>query len=307
MGVGPGDEVITSPFTFIATGETICLAGATPVFADIDPHTFNLDPEAAQAKITDKTKVILPVHLFGQIADMTRLDQIARPRGIRLLGDAAQAIGATHQGKALGAWGEANTLSFYPTKNLGACGDGGMVLTDSEELADQIKLLRFHGSGGGYFHKAIGYCSRLDGMQAACCASRPAACKTGTRHAARTPPCMTRPCPAWKGSSSCPAPSGATTTSTTSTPCASPTAGGTPCKSIWRRTAFSPPSTTLCRFTSKKPMPSWATKRGTYPKLSLRRAKSSHCRCIPTFPLNKLSTRRSQCGRFLGRFPPRRH
>jgi dTDP-4-amino-4,6-dideoxygalactose transaminase len=167
MGVGPGDEVITSPFTFIATGETICLAGATPVFADIDPHTFNLDPEAAQAKITDRTKVILPVHLFGQIADMTRLAQIARPRQIALLGDAAQAIGATHQGKPLGAWADANTLSFYPTKNLGACGDGGMVLTDSEELADQIKLLRFHGSGGGYFHKRVGYCSRLDGMQAA--------------------------------------------------------------------------------------------------------------------------------------------
>ncbi len=167
LGVGPGDEVITSPFTFIATGETICLAGATPVFADIDPHTFNLDPEAAQAKITGKTKVILPVHLFGQIADMTRLAQIARPRGIALLGDAAQAIGATHQGLALGAWGDINTLSFYPTKNLGACGDGGMVLTDQDVLAEQIKLLRFHGSGGGYFHKRIGYCSRLDGMQAA--------------------------------------------------------------------------------------------------------------------------------------------
>jgi len=167
MGVGPGDEVITSPFSFIATGETICLAGAIPVFADIDPHTFNLDPEAVQAKITGCTKVILPVHLFGQIADMTRLTQIARPRGITLLGDAAQAIGATHQGLALGSWGDANTLSFYPTKNLGACGDGGMVLTDRDDLAERIKLLRFHGSGGGYFHKAIGYCSRLDGMQAA--------------------------------------------------------------------------------------------------------------------------------------------
>ena len=167
LGVGPGDEVITSPFTYIATGETICLAGATPVFADIDPHTFNLDPEAALAKITDKTKVILPVHLFGQIADMTRLLQIARPRQIALLGDAAQAIGATHQGLPLGSWGDANTLSFYPTKNLGACGDGGMVLTDRDDLAGLIKLLRFHGSGGGYFHKRIGYCSRLDGMQAA--------------------------------------------------------------------------------------------------------------------------------------------
>ncbi len=168
MGIGPGDEVITSPFTFIATGETICLAGATPVFADIDPQTYNLSPEAAEAKITDKTKAILPVHLFGQIADMTRFEQIARAHNLKILGDAAQAIGATHQGKPLGFWGDANTLSFYPTKNLGACGDAGMVLTDNDELAEQIKLLRFHGSGGkGYFHKEIGYCSRLGGMQAA--------------------------------------------------------------------------------------------------------------------------------------------
>jgi dTDP-4-amino-4,6-dideoxygalactose transaminase len=167
LGVGPGDEVITPAFTFIATGETICLAGATPVFADIDPRTFNLDPDGAVAKITDKTKVILPVHLFGQLADMTRFREIAQRHNLALLGDAAQAIGASHQGQPLGAWGEANTLSFYPTKNLGACGDGGMVLTDQEEVAEQIKLLRFHGSGGGYFHKKIGYCSRLDGMQAA--------------------------------------------------------------------------------------------------------------------------------------------
>ena len=168
MGVGPGDEVITASFTFIATGETICLAGATPVFADIDPYTYNLNPEAVAAKITPRTKVILPVHLFGQLADMTRFSQIAAAHGLGLLGDAAQGIGATHQGKPLGSWGDANTLSFYPTKNLGACGDGGMVLTDREDLAEQIKLLRFHGSGGkGYFHKEIGYCSRLDGLQAA--------------------------------------------------------------------------------------------------------------------------------------------
>lgn len=168
LGVGPGDEVITPAFTFIATGETICLAGATPVFVDIDPHTFNLDPDAAEAKITEKTKVILPVHLFGQLADMTRFGEIARRHNVALLGDAAQAIGATYQGQPLGAWGDAETLSFYPTKNLGACGDGGMVLTDREDIAEHLKLLRFHGSGGkGYFHKEIGYCSRLDGLQAA--------------------------------------------------------------------------------------------------------------------------------------------
>ncbi len=167
LGVGPGDEVVTSPFTFFATGETISLCGATPVFADIDPHTYNLDPEKAAAKITPRTKAILPVHLFGQLADMTRFTRMAQEHGLGLVGDGAQAIGATHAGKPLGAWCDLTTLSFYPTKNLGACGDAGMILTDRAELADKIKLLRFHGSGGSYFHKTIGYCSRLDGLQAA--------------------------------------------------------------------------------------------------------------------------------------------
>ncbi|MBV9850681.1 MAG: DegT/DnrJ/EryC1/StrS family aminotransferase, partial [Armatimonadetes bacterium] len=167
LGVGPGDEVITTPFTFVATVEVICLAGATPVFADIDPRTFNLDPEQAAARITPKTKAIMPVHLFGQLADMTRLTQIARRHGLPLIGDAAQAIGATHQNRPIGAWSDLTTLSFFPTKNLGACGDGGMVLTDSDEHKEAVRLLRFHGSGGGYFYKTIGYCSRLDELQAA--------------------------------------------------------------------------------------------------------------------------------------------
>jgi len=167
LGVGPGDEVVTAPFTFFATAETISLTGATPIFADIDPQTFNLDPDGVEAKITEKTKVILPVHLFGQLADVTRFAEIAKRYGLKLLYDGAQAIGASFQSQPLGAFGDASTLSFYPTKNLGACGDGGMILTDSEEIAARVKRLRFHGSGGGYFHQQIGYCSRLDGMQAA--------------------------------------------------------------------------------------------------------------------------------------------
>ena len=166
-GVGPGDEVITSPFTFFATGETISLTGATPVFADIAPDTFNLDPDKAASKITPKTKALLPVHLFGQLADMTRLTPLAQQHGLAVIGDGAQAIGASHKNKPLGGWCDLTTLSFYPTKNLGACGDAGMVLTDNAEYAEKIKLLRFHGSGGSYFHKTIGYCSRLDGLQAA--------------------------------------------------------------------------------------------------------------------------------------------
>ncbi len=167
LNVGPGDEVITTPFTFVATAEVICLAGATPVFADIDPYSFNLDPAQVEALITPRTKAIMPVHLFGQLADMTRFGEIARAHNLALVGDGAQAIGATHRGRPLAQWSDLTTLSFFPTKNLGGCGDGGMVLTDSEAHRDRIKTLRFHGSGGGYFYKEVGYCSRLDELQAA--------------------------------------------------------------------------------------------------------------------------------------------
>lgn len=167
LGIGPGDEVVTSAFTFFATAETISLTGATPVFADIEHDSFNLDPEKAAEKITSRTKAILPVHLFGQIADMTRFTKLAQDHNLSLIGDGAQAIGATQHGKPIGVYRDLTTLSFYPTKNLGACGDAGMILTDSPALADKIRLLRFHGSGGSYFHKMIGYCSRLDGLQAA--------------------------------------------------------------------------------------------------------------------------------------------
>lgn len=167
-GVGAGDEVITTPFTFVATAETICLLGATPVLADIEADSFNIDPVKVAEKVTPRTKAILPVHLFGQMADMDSLSQIAEKHGLKLIGDGAQAIGATQNNRPMGAVGDASTLSFYPTKNLGACGDGGMVLTSDESVYEELKLLRFHGSGGkGYFYKRIGYCSRLDEIQAA--------------------------------------------------------------------------------------------------------------------------------------------
>ena len=167
MGAGPGDEVITTPFTFIATVETICLAGATPVMVDIDPVTYNIDPEKVAAAITPRTKAILPVHLFGQTADMNAFSKLAATHNLRTIADAAQAIGASHHDKPIGTWADLTTLSFYPTKNLGGCGDGGMVVTDNAEFAERIRLFRFHGSGGGYFPKEIGYCSRLDELQAA--------------------------------------------------------------------------------------------------------------------------------------------
>ena len=167
LGVGPGDEVITPPFTFVATVETVALLGATPVFADIDPVTFNLDPERVKEKITPKTKAIVPVHLFGQLADMEALQALADVYKIAILADGAQAIGASRSGEPLGAFGDLTTLSFYPTKNLGAAGDGGAILTNDNALAERVRLFRFHGSGGGYLYKEIGVCSRLDAIQAA--------------------------------------------------------------------------------------------------------------------------------------------
>jgi dTDP-4-amino-4,6-dideoxygalactose transaminase len=167
LGVGPGDEVITPPFTFVATVETVALLGATPVFADIDPVTFNLCPDRVAEKITPRTRAILPVHLFGQMADMGALSRIAADHGLPLIGDAAQAIGSEHRGRPVAQWSTLTTLSFYPTKNLGAAGDGGMVLTGDEALADKLRYLRFHGSKGTYQYRYVGICSRLDALQAA--------------------------------------------------------------------------------------------------------------------------------------------
>jgi dTDP-4-amino-4,6-dideoxygalactose transaminase len=166
-GIGPGDEVITTPFTFVATTEAIIIVGAKPVYADIDPVTFNLDPEKVEKKITDKTRAILPVHLYGQCADVDRFAEIAAKHNLKLIYDGAQAIGSKHNGKGIGMFGEAATLSFYPTKNLGGCGDGGMVLVQDEELAIKTKSIRFHGMDATYSYQYVGYCSRLDEIQAA--------------------------------------------------------------------------------------------------------------------------------------------
>ena len=167
LGVGPGDEVITSPFTFISTAEAISLVGATPVFADILPATFDLDPAAVRAQVTEATKAILPVHLYGQCADMAPLKAIASEHHLRVLEDAAQAIGATYGGKPAGALGHAATFSFYPTKNLGACGDGGMVTTDDDDVAERVRQLHGHGAAGRDTYVDVGYNSRLDELQAA--------------------------------------------------------------------------------------------------------------------------------------------
>jgi dTDP-4-amino-4,6-dideoxygalactose transaminase len=167
VGVTPGDEVITSPFSFVASASTIALLGATPVYVDIDPATFNIDPELVPAAVTARTRAIVPVHLYGQPAPLDRLAAIARDRGVALVADAAQAVGASFADRGIAGWGDAACLSFYPTKNLGACGDGGMVLTTRDDLAQRVRLLRDHGAARRYHHVELGVSSRLDELQAA--------------------------------------------------------------------------------------------------------------------------------------------
>jgi dTDP-4-amino-4,6-dideoxygalactose transaminase len=171
LNLKPGDEVITTPFTFFATAGTIHNAGGTPVFVDIQPDTFNIDPAAVKRAITSRTRAIMPVHLYGQMADMLELMAIAKSRGLKLIEDAAQAIGARR--KMDGEWRMAGELgwvtgySFFPSKNLGAWGDGGMMVTSDDAAADRLKKLRLHGGAKQYHHDEVGTNSRLDSLQAA--------------------------------------------------------------------------------------------------------------------------------------------
>lgn len=167
LDIGPGDEVVTSPFTFFATASAIHRVGARPVFADIDPESFNLDPEAVAAAITPRTKAILPVHLFGRCADMEPLWRLAVRHGLAIVEDAAQAIGATYRGRHAGVLGTVACFSFFPTKNLGGAGDGGLLTTDDQDLDARLRRLRVHGDAGRYEHIEIGLNSRLDALQAA--------------------------------------------------------------------------------------------------------------------------------------------
>ncbi|PTM56724.1 DegT/DnrJ/EryC1/StrS family aminotransferase [Desmospora activa] len=167
MGIGAGDEVITSPFTFFATAEVISQRGATPVFVDIDPHTYNLDVTQLEQKLTERTKAVIPVHIFGQPADMDEVIAFAGKHDLWVLEDAAQAIGSRYGSAPVGSLGHAASYSFFPTKNLGGYGDGGMIVTNDDELAAKIRILRVHGSNPKYYHSLIGYNSRLDELQAA--------------------------------------------------------------------------------------------------------------------------------------------
>ena len=167
LDVGPGDEVILPPFTFFACAGTVVRAGARPVFVDIDPVTYNLEPMQVESKITARTRAIMAVHLYGQCADMEPLWQIAQRHDLPIVEDAAQAIGAEYGGKRSGGLGTVGCLSFYPSKNLGAYGDAGMCLTDDADLAGRLKCLRVHGMEPKYYHKYLGWNARIDAVQAA--------------------------------------------------------------------------------------------------------------------------------------------
>jgi dTDP-4-amino-4,6-dideoxygalactose transaminase len=166
-GVGPGDEVITTPHTFMATAESIIHTGAKPVFVDIDLDTYNLDPSQIQAVINEKTKAIVPVHLYGTPADMDPILEIASKHGLKVVEDAAQAHGAEYNGRRTGSVGDVACFSFYPGKNLGAFGDGGCVVTSDKQIADRVRMLRNHGRTDKYRHEMVGYGYRLDALQAA--------------------------------------------------------------------------------------------------------------------------------------------
>ena len=166
-GIGAGDEVIIPGFTFFATGEAVSYTGATPVFADVEEGTFNLDPKSFQEKITKKTKAVIAVHLFGQCANLEDIARICKERNLILVEDCAQCIGADYQGKRAGSWGDFGGFSFYPTKNLAAAGDAGLITANTEEHARTLRMLRHHGSRQTYLHERVGWNSRLDELQAA--------------------------------------------------------------------------------------------------------------------------------------------
>lgn len=167
LGIGPGDSVIVPSFTFFSTASAVVRLGALPIFADIDPQTYNISPDEVARLIDGTTKAIIPVHLYGQAADMEPILQLARQHGVTVIEDAAQSIGAEYRGRRVGSLGELGCLSFYPTKNLGGMGDAGMITTNNRELADKLRILRVHGMQPRYYHQILGINSRMDAFQAA--------------------------------------------------------------------------------------------------------------------------------------------
>ena len=187
LGIGSGDEVITASFSFFATAEAISAVGATPVFVDVDPVTYLIDLNLIEAAITPATKVLLPVHLFGRPVNMARITDIAQRHGLKVVEDCAQATGASWDSKPVGSWGDVGCFSFFPTKNLGAAGDGGAMTCQDDDLAQRMRELAVHGMPRRYLHTALGYNSRLDSIQAAVLTSNCLTSTNGSRSVQRLP------------------------------------------------------------------------------------------------------------------------
>ena len=286
LDIGPGDEVITTPYTFFATAGAIWRTGARPVFVDIEPDTYNIDPARIEAAITPRTQAIIPVHLYGQTAEMDPIQEIARRHGLAVLEDAAQAIGAAHHGTRAGTLGDVAAFSFYPSKNLGGFGDGGMITTDDPQLARRMARLRVHGMEPKYHHHEVGFNSRLDALQAAVLRVKLRHLDAWTEPATRGRRTATAACSSrtgWKTWSACRSSGRATSTSTTSSSSASrPTfrdsLRDSPDGAQGRhRDLLSDPARTC-----KPASPPWATSRATSRTPRRRPARPSPCRSIPS-------------------------
>ncbi len=275
MGVGPGDEVITVPNTFIATAEAVSAVGARPVFVDVDPVSYNMDPTLVERAITPRTRVLLPVHLYGQPADMDPLLEIAARHGLKVLEDACQAHGAEYKGKKAGSMGAAGCFSFYPGKNLGALGEGGAVVTNDPELAAKMKVLRDHGSLRKYEHAVPGYNFRLEGLQGGFLAVKLPHLDSWNDRRRRRPSIMTICSPATASSlpSRCP----------TRTTCIISTSSrrtiASSCARISTPRASRPACTIPARCICRKPTSRSATTREISRSASVWRTASSRCPC----------------------------
>ncbi len=284
LGIGPGDEVITSPYSFFATAGAVWRTGARPVFVDVEPDTYNIDPSRIEAAITTRTRAIIPVHLYGQAADMDPIAAIAHRHKLAVIEDAAQAIGSAYRGRKVGTLGDAAAFSFYPSKNLGGFGDAGMVTADDPDLAARVGRLRVHGMEPKYHHHEVGYNARIDALQAAILRVklRHLDAWTAGRRAVPTATATCSPTPAWARSSPCPPSATATSTSTTSSSSGFRPTPATRSGPTWPNAGSGRRSTIRSRSTSRSASPNSATRRATSPSPRPPRTRPSPCRCTPS-------------------------
>ena len=285
LDIGPGDEVITTPYTFFATAGAIWRTGARPVFVDIEPDTYNIDPARIEAAITPRTQAIIPVHLYGQTADMGPIAEIARRHGLASSRTPRRPSAPRITGSRAGTLGDVAAFSFYPSKNLGGFGDGGMITTDDPQLARRMARLRVHGMEPKYHHHEVGFNSRLDALQAAVLRVKLRHLDAWTEPApgGRRPlPQPVRLATGWTSWSACRSSGRATSTSTTSSSSAFPRRSAIRFATISRRGRSAPRSTIRSRSTCRPASPRWATSRATSPTPRPPPARPSPCRSTPS-------------------------